>query len=284
MATPFPFTSGQTLLASQMNALTELPSRTITASGTAVAGDAGGRILANGSAITLTIPNTTFTAGQIIEVANINSTTFTLAAGSGVTINTANALTLVQYQAGQLYFTSASAALFFPSAGAAASSGALTLISSTTIGSAVSSVTVSNAFSATYDNYRIIIGGGAGSTSASLTLTLGSTATAYYYAFIYSSYGSSTVSGDNGGSNTTGWLGAAHMSSNSLVGAIELYNPFASKTTGFSSMYGRMDTGSFGQSMFGFLNNTTSYTAFTLTTASGTMTGGTVRVYGYANS
>jgi hypothetical protein len=34
----------------------------------------------------------------------------------------------------------------------------------------------------------------------------------------------------------------------------------------------------------GMLNNTTSYTAFTITPSSGTMTGGTVRVYGYANS
>jgi hypothetical protein len=33
----------------------------------------------------------------------------------------------------------------------------------------------------------------------------------------------------------------------------------------------------------GYLNDTTSYTAFTLVVA-GTMTGGTIRVYGYANS
>jgi hypothetical protein len=34
----------------------------------------------------------------------------------------------------------------------------------------------------------------------------------------------------------------------------------------------------------GFLNNTTSYTAFTFTPSSGTLTGGTIRVYGYRNS
>jgi hypothetical protein len=32
------------------------------------------------------------------------------------------------------------------------------------------------------------------------------------------------------------------------------------------------------------LNDTTAYTAFTLTTSSGTITGGTIKVYGYQNS
>ena len=34
----------------------------------------------------------------------------------------------------------------------------------------------------------------------------------------------------------------------------------------------------------GYLNDTTQYTAFTLTPGSGTLTGGTIRVYGYQNS
>jgi hypothetical protein len=32
------------------------------------------------------------------------------------------------------------------------------------------------------------------------------------------------------------------------------------------------------------LNNSTQYTAFTVSAGSGTLTGGTIRVYGYANS
>ena len=281
MATPFPFTSGQTLLASQMNALTELPSRTITASGTAVAGDAGGRILANGSAITLTIPNTTFAAGQIIEVANINSTTFTLAAGSGVTINTANALTLVQYQAGQLYFTSASAALFFPSAGAAASSGAMTLISSTTIGSAVSSVTVSSAFSATYDNYKIMITGGTGSTTNYAKLTLGATSTGYYEGAAGATFAG--VSSVFGGANQ-GYWSVLQFSTTSFATEITLWAPYLSAATFVTADFTRPTTTGQYERMGGYLNNSTSYTAFTLTTNTGTLTGGTIRVYGLANS
>jgi hypothetical protein len=36
-----------------------------------------------------------------------------------------------------------------------------------------------------------------------------------------------------------------------------------------------------GASLLGYLDNTTSYTDFTLTPSSGTLTGGTIRVYGY---
>jgi hypothetical protein len=58
----------------------------------------------------------------------------------------------------------------------------LTLISATTIGTTVASVTVTGAFSATYDNYLIIVNGGIASTNNSLVLTLGATTTGYYYA------------------------------------------------------------------------------------------------------
>jgi hypothetical protein len=34
----------------------------------------------------------------------------------------------------------------------------------------------------------------------------------------------------------------------------------------------------------GFLNNSTQYTAFTIATTTGNMTGGVIRVYGYQNS
>jgi hypothetical protein len=56
----------------------------------------------------------------------------------------------------------------------------LVLISTTTIGTTVASVTVSGAFSATYDNYKIIVSGGVGSTNITLRLKLGSTTTGYY--------------------------------------------------------------------------------------------------------
>ena len=56
----------------------------------------------------------------------------------------------------------------------------LVLISTTTIGTSVSTVTVSNAFSATYDNYKIILSGGVASGSAAITIILGATTSRYY--------------------------------------------------------------------------------------------------------
>jgi hypothetical protein len=57
----------------------------------------------------------------------------------------------------------------------------------------------------------------------------------------------------------------------------------AKLTTFDSSLINGTSTG-FIANYKGFLNDTTSYTAFTLTANSGTLTGGEIRVYGYQNS
>jgi hypothetical protein len=62
---------------------------------------------------------------------------------------------------------------------------------------------------------------------------------------------------------------------------IDLFSPFLSDETVYNGWY--INEGSGGYSV-GFLDNTTSYTAFTIAPGSGTLTGGTIRVYGYANS
>ena len=156
----------------------------------------------------------------------------------------------------------------------------LVLISSTTIGTTVSSVTVSNAFSATYDNYRIVVSGGSSSAVCTLRLTLGATATGYHAGIWDVSYAGLT--GATGQNNTAFWLfGTA---SNTLVATGDILQPFLSDQTSFSSMTSTPSTGEFMRIAAGFLNDTTSYTAFTITPSTGTLTGGTIRVYGYANS
>jgi hypothetical protein len=156
----------------------------------------------------------------------------------------------------------------------------LQLVKKQTIGTGVSSVTVTGAFSATYDAYKIVVSGGVASGNIALNLTLGSTATGYYWAGTNQQYGSNTVSGANG-SNVASFASVVYCSANALSGQIELDNPFATKrtmaryqATGSSTTYFRNDAQ-------GFLDNNTSYTEFTLTTASGTITGGTIYVYGY---
>jgi len=162
-------------------------------------------------------------------------------------------------------------------------SSGLVLISSTTIGNAVASVTVSNAFSETYDNYKIIISGGVASTATYLKLTLGATATNYYYAGVFTSANWGLSLAGDSAANAAHFVGGG-ATTTSLSGSIELFAPNLAKATTYNTIYSDMRTAGTQQFYGGYLNNSTQYTAFTLTTAAGTVTGGTIRVYGYANS
>lgn len=163
-----------------------------------------------------------------------------------------------------------------------APSGGLDFISSTTIGSAVSSVTVSNAFSSTYDNYKIIVSGGAASGNSYLKLTLGSTVTGYYFAGFYTA--ASWAGGVTGyGAANAAALDAGGATTLGLQSNIDVFAPNLAARTTFQFAYSDIRTAGSWSSYGGFLNDATQYTAFTLTINAGTMTGGTVKVYGYKN-
>ena len=164
---------------------------------------------------------------------------------------------------------------------APAAGGALTFIKSETIGTAVSSVTVTSAFSSTYDNYLVTINGGASSTGSFLKLTLGATTANYYYAVNGTDYLGVTA---NSGGNNLAYIFAGTANTSGLMGQINIYSPHLADETVFTLMNPSILTSGVGYAGGGFLNNTTSYTAFTLTTNTGTITGGTIRVYGYQNS
>jgi hypothetical protein len=158
----------------------------------------------------------------------------------------------------------------------------LVLVKTQTIGTAVASVTVSDAFSATYDNYLITVTGGAGSTSDNVGLQFGATATGYYSSVFAVNYSSGSLTGARN-NNATSLTFAGYMNANGIMFNISVTNPFLAKNTGYSGAYMAIDTAAGSGTYAGFLNNTTSYTAFTLIPV-GTLTGGTIRVYGYANS
>jgi hypothetical protein len=166
---------------------------------------------------------------------------------------------------------------------AAGGSGGLTFIKSQTIGTTVSSITVTNAFSSTYDNYLITINGGVASASNNLNLTLGSTNTGYYYFGVYGNATASTVSGDNG-NNQASFAYAAACDTSNISGEIRLQNPNLAKRTMISVSSSRTGTGQVNAFFNGSETSTTQHTDFTLTTSAGTVTGGTIRVYGYQNS
>ena len=160
----------------------------------------------------------------------------------------------------------------------ATASSALTLIKTQTIGSAVSSVTVSDAFSSTYDNYRVTITGGAASAAIEYYLTFGATATGYKYGQIINAY-SNTLLFEGSNSSTSIKAFRADANGNNCV--FDVLSPNLAKITAVTGV--GFDSAQFN-APYGILNNTTAYTAFTMTTGSGTLTGGTIRVYGYQNS
>jgi hypothetical protein len=182
---------------------------------------------------------------------------------------------LTTYTAGQvLTASSLNANLSF------AASNGLALIKAQTIGTTVGSVTVTDAFSATYENYLIIISGGVASANANIAMILGATTANYAYNNMYMQYSSATVNGEASNS-AANWIRVARGSANSLDGEINLKSPFEAKRTTAQFRTSSSASNELWSIGGGYLNDATSYTAFTLTPATGTLTGGTIYVYGY---
>jgi hypothetical protein len=154
-------------------------------------------------------------------------------------------------------------------------------ISRTTVGSAVSSVTVSSAFSSDYDNYRILLHGIVPSTTAGLTIRFGAVVTGYKFAGLLANYAGTT---SNIGTASGTALRLGNVDPTDLGGiSADIYGPNladktnvtslasdgAGSTTGGVTMYAGVETGS------------TQHTDFSIQLNSGTMTGGTIDVYGY---
>ena len=183
---------------------------------------------------------------------------------------------LTTYTAGEVLTASSLNANFL-------AAGGLQLVKTQVIGTTVSSVEVTDAFSATYDTYLITVSAGVGSTEALTGLKLGATTTGYYMGGSVNTYsgGAATNVGVSNGASFT----RAGITNTTAIGfSVTLQNPFLSVATLIHVPYVLASTSGNAGSFHGFLNDTTSYTAFTLTPASGTLTGGTIRVYGYANS
>jgi hypothetical protein len=163
-----------------------------------------------------------------------------------------------------------------------AGGGGLTFIKSQTIGSAVSSVQVTGAFSSTYDNYLITVNGGVGSGDLNLRLTLGSTTAGYYSVGYYIFYNSATLTSYK--DENIAFIGCGVGSTNTLMSQVIVQNPNLAKRSIFITESVGGSSSLNINSNRGFLDDATQYTAFTITASTGTMTGGTVRVYGYQNS
>jgi len=147
------------------------------------------------------------------------------------------------------------------------------------------STAFTNVFSATYEAYKIVFSNVAPSSTNDnyLNMILGSTITGYFYGYSRTDFITGVASGDSGGGSDTGFLRIGQGVTFGLI--IDLQNPFLASKTSMqlqSASYNSVTTQK-SLSGSGFLNNTTSYTGFTISIGTGTVTG-TVNVYGYALS
>lgn len=159
----------------------------------------------------------------------------------------------------------------------------LVLVKSQTVGSAVPSVTVSDAFNATYAAYKIIWTDGVCSTAVNIGMQLGSSNTGYYGGILYISTGATTTPASAGDSNASSWVRAGAGDSNAAHLNIDVMNPNLARHTSFFGIYMYPGVPAFPGVTTGVHQVNTAYTSFTISPASGTLTGGTIRVYGYRN-
>ena len=160
----------------------------------------------------------------------------------------------------------------------------LVLIKTETIGTTVASVNVTDAFSATYENYKIVISGGASSASGCyLTMKLGASTTAYSEFLIYGTYTSATVSGGNS-NNYIHWIYTGDGASAGMLNMnVDVLGPQLAQWTRYGTSTAFQSATGSGVSS-GVHKVATAYTDFTIAPNTGTITGGTIYVYGYAKS
>jgi len=151
------------------------------------------------------------------------------------------------------------------------------LIKQQTVGTTVSSVTLTSAFSADYDYYRVIYTGGVASASVYFTGRMATTSTGYYETRVSANIPAGTIDNNmtnNGAEFRFGSGTTTGVRMNSIIG-----NPFSSQPT-------TNESNAFDPTQMVYvrsiLNNSTSYTDFTIFSNSGTITGGTVFVYGFS--
>jgi hypothetical protein len=155
----------------------------------------------------------------------------------------------------------------------------LWLVKTQTVGTAVASVVVANAFSADYENYLITMNGGTGSANSAITMQLSGSTTAYNG---FLNFGNAAGAGTPLGAAVAGsswpFVGGATSGQAAHV-SCELFNPFlATNTKIVNAAYQNGDNyGTFT----GEHRVSSSFTGFSISPSSGTLTGGIIRVYGF---
>ena len=157
----------------------------------------------------------------------------------------------------------------------------LVYIASGTVTSGSSYLEILNCFSATYDNYRIVMSGFQASGNQGMVYYLGTNASTgvYYGSLYYDQYtgGATATVRQNGGNYAYVGLSEAAVTNGSYT--FDVTNPFLST---YSNSHGTYNARNFSGWHGALVNNTTSYTGIRIFSDAGTtLTAGKVRVYGY---
>ena len=233
--------------------------------------------LSNASPVTVTVPlesSVPWVAGTQLRLMNLGAGVVTVVGAGGVTIN-GSPLTLAQYKEGTLTKTGTNIWTFV-----AISAPGIDLISTTSF-SAVTSLSLNNVFSATYENYRVVINHLPTIVQDS-TIRLrvagadNSTASSYVIQRLVAT--GTTVAGVR--TTDSSWAAWQQNTTRYNTTVMEFYRPFLAQTTNIQSFVTSSELSAYLAFYVGTHNQATSYDGITLFSTSGTMTG-SVSVYGY---
>ena len=155
----------------------------------------------------------------------------------------------------------------------------LWLVKTQTVGTGVASVTVTDAFNDNFANYRIVISGGTHSVSGdNINFQFsGITGNVYQTSGYFITYGTPTLSAFAPAA-TSSWL-VGFFGQNNTSNFFDITNPKIAKQKGFTGL----SSAFYNYSFSGQCTSTSTATGFVLTPNTGTITGQTIRVYGYRN-
>jgi hypothetical protein len=154
-------------------------------------------------------------------------------------------------------------------------------VASQTIGTATAQVNLTNVFSSNYDNYRVVVRVNSATAAGVILCALGTgTPTrTNYKSYLSTSFVNWTAGAFTSVTDLTGLvITYAHPANN--TGSFDLFNPnLATNTTSM----GNYATDSNGGYTAGIQTDNTQFTSLHLIPLAGTITGGSIRVYGYRN-
>ena len=148
-----------------------------------------------------------------------------------------------------------------------------------TIGNAVASCTINGCFNSDFDAYRVHIFGVQASAAGGLGIQIGTITTNVYYGNLnYQLYTGTTLTVESYNGVGQMFIALSASADAALSSSFDLFYPNSTTSkTLHGTYYGRGYTGQFGCLVL----SSTAQTSLKIFNSSGTLTGGTVRIYGY---